>query len=231
MGGLLYFVASNDATGEELWRSDGSQAGTYLVKDVNPGKESPSITYLAVVGNTLFFSARQIDSGVELWKSDGSEADTLMVKDIFPEASNSGPLGLADFNGTLFFSADDGVHGRELWQSDGTPDGTVMIMDINYTLARDLYQRGLEICRREGYPYGVSAALTNLSIVMRKPGDFEGARKLVEESLSLKRETGNRIAILHSLLEYEALNIEMGDYTAADHHFGEALQLALAMQS
>ena len=35
--GQLYFVATNEANGTELWKSDGTKAGTTLVKDINTG--------------------------------------------------------------------------------------------------------------------------------------------------------------------------------------------------
>src|SRR6185295_10658417 len=39
-GGTLFFTASDAATGNELWKSDGTAAGTMLVKDINPGAAS-----------------------------------------------------------------------------------------------------------------------------------------------------------------------------------------------
>ena len=36
MGGVAYFAANDGIHGEELWRSDGTVSGTYMVKDVNP---------------------------------------------------------------------------------------------------------------------------------------------------------------------------------------------------
>src|ERR671910_2568869 len=35
--GVAFFQAYQPATGRELWRTDGTEAGTYLVKDINPG--------------------------------------------------------------------------------------------------------------------------------------------------------------------------------------------------
>ncbi|MEX0897910.1 MAG: ELWxxDGT repeat protein, partial [Steroidobacteraceae bacterium] len=54
LGGTLFFVADDVAHGWELWKSDGTAAGTMLVKDINPGPEASFPTHLTVVGGTLF---------------------------------------------------------------------------------------------------------------------------------------------------------------------------------
>ena len=128
VGGTLFFVATAyDGTGRELWKSDGSEAGTVMVKDIiPPGPGEPEI--LTNVNGTLFFRADDGVHGIELWKSDGTEAGTVMVKDIHPTA-NGAPLNLTDVNGTLFFtgySMDSGLR-RKLWKSDGTSAGTVVV--------------------------------------------------------------------------------------------------------
>ena len=52
LGNTLYFVADSGSGGRELWKSDGSAAGTVRVKDINPSGDSyPS--ELAIVGSTL----------------------------------------------------------------------------------------------------------------------------------------------------------------------------------
>ena len=130
VNGTLYFTAQDNAHGLELWKSDGTEAGTVLVKDILPGS-SPSIPDdLTAVNNTLFFSASDGVNGEELWKSDGTEAGTVLVKDIWIGNSGSGPRELIDWNGTLFFHATDNVSGSELWKSDGTTAGTVLVKEL-----------------------------------------------------------------------------------------------------
>lgn len=128
--GVLFFDADDGTHGDELWRSDGTAAGTAMVKDINPNAGS-FISELINVGGTLYFRADDGTHGSELWKSDGTNAGTTMVKDINAGGAGSTPLHLTDVGGTLFFTADDGTNGRELWKSDGTAAGTTMVKDIN----------------------------------------------------------------------------------------------------
>ena len=61
---LPYIEAEN---GTELWKSDGTAAGTVLVQDINPGSASSSPMWLTNVGGTLFFSADDRTHGRQLW--------------------------------------------------------------------------------------------------------------------------------------------------------------------
>ncbi len=130
VNGTLFFVSNDGVNGPELWKTDGTAAGTVLVKNIYPGKGGPTPQTLTNVNGTLFFMADNGANGRELWKSDGTAAGTVMVKDIWPGPGNSYPFEMANVNGTLFFAADNGMNGRELWKSDGTEAGTVMVRNI-----------------------------------------------------------------------------------------------------
>ncbi|MCI0459687.1 MAG: hypothetical protein L0Z62_22275 [Gemmataceae bacterium] len=116
VNGTLFFTADDGVRGRELWKSDGTEAGTVLVKDLLPGSASSPLSNLTNVNGTLYFTFDDGVHGRELWRSDGTEAGTVLVSDIFSGPNGSEPGGLTNVNGTLFFTADDGVHGRELWR-------------------------------------------------------------------------------------------------------------------
>ena len=69
LNGVLYFNGT-DYTEQnyELWKSDGTEAGTVRVGDIFPGQLGSDPKYLTVVGNTLFFSATDPEHSTELWK-------------------------------------------------------------------------------------------------------------------------------------------------------------------
>jgi ELWxxDGT repeat protein len=122
VNGVLFFSATDGYHDYELWKSDGTAAGTVLVKDINPGIAGSNPQNLTAVNGTAFFSASDGTNGSELWKSDGTAAGTILVKDINPGSGSSYPQNLTNVNGTLFFTANDGTHGTELWKSDGTSE-------------------------------------------------------------------------------------------------------------
>ncbi len=80
MDGKLLFEAGDNSAGVELWTSDGTAAGTTLVKDINPGAASSDPNDLTLIDDTLFFSAANGANGDELWKSDGTAAGTTLVR-------------------------------------------------------------------------------------------------------------------------------------------------------
>lgn len=138
LDGILYFTAA-DEDGFELWRSDGTEGGTFQVRDINEGSESSYPTDLTEFNGELYFAADDGINGEELWKTDGTEEGTVLVRDIAPGTydngyvtypQSSGPRDLEVSNGTLFFGANDGDNGRELWKTDGTTDGTAMVKEI-----------------------------------------------------------------------------------------------------
>ncbi len=138
VGSIVFFVHDDNIHGKELWRTDGTGAGTYLVKDINPGYAG-SFNYtneLIEFSGLLFFVATTPTNGTELWKSDGTEAGTVLVKDISSSILSSDPRLLTVCNSYLMFTANartspTTADGFELWRTDGTAAGTVVMSNIS----------------------------------------------------------------------------------------------------
>jgi ELWxxDGT repeat protein len=83
VGGTVFFMGLGSEGGYELWKTDGTVAGTTLVKDINPGDAANSFPgEFAEMGGLLYFAADDGTHGVELWRSDGTAAGTQLVKDV-----------------------------------------------------------------------------------------------------------------------------------------------------
>jgi ELWxxDGT repeat protein len=118
VSGWLFFAANDGTHGTELWISDGTEAGTVLVKDINPaGSGLPGFraNTNVVVDNTLVFAADDGLHGRELWQSDGTEVGTVLVQDINPGGAASYPDWLTLGEKIVAFEANDGMVGYELW--------------------------------------------------------------------------------------------------------------------
>jgi ELWxxDGT repeat protein len=118
--------------GVELWKTDGTAAGTALVMDINTGAKKGSFPQgLTVFNGELYFSADDSVNGRELWKTDGTDPGTMLVKNINVSQGGkaaSNPEALTVFNGELYFSADDG-NGVGLWKIDGVADPVLVTVN------------------------------------------------------------------------------------------------------
>jgi ELWxxDGT repeat protein len=112
-GDRLFLGVRTEATGEELWTSDGTAAGTRLVVDLRPGAAGAAPQNLAAVGERLAFAADDGISGPELWSSDGTRAGTVRVADVAPGPRPSSPEQMAVAGSFLVLVANDGAQGRE----------------------------------------------------------------------------------------------------------------------
>lgn len=137
-GYKAFFAATDSEHGQELWVTDGTPAGTHMVKDIIAGAGGADVSYLTRFNDKVVFSANTDDYGIELWISDGTEEGTYMVKDV-NELGDSEPVGFTQLNETQFIFAakdyeSDGVESgsqKWLWVSDGTEEGTKRIKDCD----------------------------------------------------------------------------------------------------
>jgi ELWxxDGT repeat protein len=121
----LFFTADDGIHGLELWKSNGTAAGTTLIKDILPGAGGSYLYNLVNVNGTRFFVANDEGLGrYNLWKSNGTTAGTIRVKKMRYSADN-----LMNVNETLFFTT-HAFGTTEIWKSDGTETGTVLVKQI-----------------------------------------------------------------------------------------------------
>lgn len=132
-GGLVYFTAVDPVSGPGLFCTDGTAAGTRLLRAFPPAEAL--MEWATPVGNELWFVASDTAVGRELWRSDGTPAGTVLVADIRPGAQGSFPERIVDMNGTAIFFAQDDAHGFEPWVSQGTPATTMLLRDIEPGIA------------------------------------------------------------------------------------------------
>jgi ELWxxDGT repeat protein len=100
--GRLVFRADDGSSGLALWVTDGSTAGTTLLKDIHPGPGATFLDELAALGDgRVVFAADDGSSGIELWVTDGTTAGTTLLKDINPGPGSSSPRGFAALGDTL----------------------------------------------------------------------------------------------------------------------------------
>lgn len=126
LGAQVVFAATTPEHGRELWRTDGTSAGTLLVADLASGSASSSPRGFAVLGDRVFFFA----NGDELWLSDGTASGTRLVKDLGVDPVSLG--GLAPVGSRhVYFRASTPSTGLELWRSDGTSAGTSLVVQAH----------------------------------------------------------------------------------------------------
>ncbi|MES1240574.1 MAG: ELWxxDGT repeat protein [Acidobacteriota bacterium] len=126
LGSAVLFGADDGVTGRELWRSDGTEAGTWLVADLCQPSCSGNPRSYGLTGRSYFFRAADADTFESLWATDGTPAGTFQLTDRSMRIEDV----RARIGNILYFVAWDGSHGEELWRSDGTPAGTYRITDL-----------------------------------------------------------------------------------------------------
>src|SRR5262245_14551260 len=138
IGSRLFFTAENEPGNREPWVSDGTAAGTHLIKDIAPSSSTPTNTDFAnrfvEAGGVVFFVAEDASS-VGLWRTDGTEANTARVGTVELEFDQANLTAAGDL---AFFRAFDPAVGRyTLWRSDGTDAGTFQVTNAVEPFGRD----------------------------------------------------------------------------------------------
>jgi len=132
LGSLLIFSFDDSVNGRELWKSDGTPAGTAILADIADGPSSGNPEFLTVAGNGVYFVARENSTGAELWKTDGKKKGTVRLTDLRAGEGGSFPTLLvpAPFDDGVLFAATTPDRGTELWWSSGAPDSAEPLPEV-----------------------------------------------------------------------------------------------------
>jgi ELWxxDGT repeat protein len=132
LGSLVIFRGGDEASGLEPWVSNGTFAGTGILKDVDREPRSSRPSSLFDRNGTILFAAYDGAHGSEPWRSDGTKGGTELLKDIFTLFDyGSFAGGFAPIGAVALFGAMSEPEGLELWKTDGTTAGTLLVKDIN----------------------------------------------------------------------------------------------------
>jgi ELWxxDGT repeat protein len=131
LGNRAYFPGDTVNGGNnELYFTDGTVAGTGVLKELNPSTSSSTGgSFPRVLGSNAthaFFSADDGTTGREPWVTDGTSGGTVLLRNIASGGNDSDPSPMIAFAGKLWFTATD-ENGNELWSTDGTTVGTVKL--------------------------------------------------------------------------------------------------------
>jgi ELWxxDGT repeat protein len=151
VGGRMLFAADDGRSGRELWASDGTAAGTVLVRDIHPGRssEAPMLCQdqqlgphrhdiglssdprdFVILGSVALFTADDGVRGRELWITNGTLPGTHRVADLVRGPRGSAPHDLVRFQNRVYFLAGNPGLGESLWRTDGTARGTTRVLDL-----------------------------------------------------------------------------------------------------
>lgn len=132
-GDKVMFSAIEDLKiGYELFISDGTEAGTYMVKDIYNGDyhHSNPLVFASCDKFAIMYATNQVGR-TSIFRSDGTDTGTFLV---FEDTASSlikttfvYSLNLGNY--ALFSQFYTGM-GTELWTSDGTPQGTHVLIDL-----------------------------------------------------------------------------------------------------
>ncbi|HEX5167756.1 MAG TPA: T9SS type A sorting domain-containing protein [Cyclobacteriaceae bacterium] len=129
--GKLIIAINKSFDQQELWITDGTQAGTVKIRGDNGDGFSFAFLYsgYVILDSEIYFTATDKIHGNELWISDGTASGTHLFVDLNPGVisgstypNSSSPSSLRRGGDRFFFTT---AADAKLWVSQGTPETTI----------------------------------------------------------------------------------------------------------
>ena len=138
LGSRLLIRVTNATGGDELWKSNGTPAGTVKFRTIKNIAVTPALYYpTAAINDTYFFVANDGVHGNEIWRTQATFASTYMITDINTNDNQFLVNGkeydirnMAVFRDSLYFSAIDTNGQWSLFKTDGTATGLIKVRDL-----------------------------------------------------------------------------------------------------
>ena len=151
----IFFIAKDATNGYELWKTDGTEVNTLLVKNIYSG-DTKGYLGLEYNNQLYFIPTNPTNSYWELWKSDGTSAGTTQV--------DQGPL----YHNQLFILNNELIYSKqsELWKTNEVSKTLLksnfqsyssgIIFDNKFYFTGESKQttEGLELWQSDGTPSG-----------------------------------------------------------------------------
>ena len=201
------FFGANGGNGTEPWITDGTEAGTVNLKDINTSNASagsgPS-NFTEYNGKVYFSASNGLTNGAELWVTDGTEAGTYMVKDIIPGSNGTFPEKMVVYKNKLYFLLTNTNSVRQLWETDGTEDGTKLVSSFGSASMLLTYNNNLYVVARISNSDQVGIELYKVN--------------LADDTLAVSDVTNSKISIYPnpSKGDFNISNIKAGSFELYD---------------
>ncbi len=125
-GKWALFGGWDKSHGDEPWVTDGTPAGTKMLKDLSPGFQKTDVQWALPCGERVFLGVRSA-SGAALWITDGTTSGTILLAKGLSRTSNPVLLG----QNLLFQGEKKGSsHGAEPWITGGKPGSARELVDL-----------------------------------------------------------------------------------------------------
>ncbi|MCP3162000.1 HYR domain-containing protein [Myxococcus qinghaiensis] len=191
-GDALFFAGADSQGGRELWRTDGTEAGTVRVADLMPGIDSshPNALLLASPEGPLVFTALGPATGRELWRLDSPTGTPTLLAEMIEGARGSNPNQPTMVGSTLYVHADSG-QGMAIFKLAGLIPDT-FAPRVSCPLPREVPATGVggaEVSFEDATAYDDSGAVLTLDSSHESGASFPGG--ITEVTFTARDAAGN----------------------------------------